>query len=86
MLLGIPNADNEWGLKLDIHEPDDEVPYWFSVTVDLDKEGEEDSSMQISQVKVKGNVAQVQIEVVYVSVHFWYETILILIGQQSLLQ
>ena len=61
--LGIPNAENEWGLMLDIHEPDDEVPYWFSVTIDLDKEGEEDSSMQVSQIKVKGNVAQVRIEV-----------------------
>ena len=62
--LGIPNADNEWGLHLDIHEPDDEVPYWFSVTVDLDKEGEEYSSMQVSQIKVKGNVAQVRIQVI----------------------
>ena len=65
---------------MDIHEPDDEVPYWFSVTVDLDKEGEEDSSMQISQIKVKGNIAQVQIEVVYASMYFQYETILKLIG------
>ena len=63
--LGIPNADNEWGLKLDIHEPDDEIQYWFSVTIDLDKEGEQDSSVQVSQIKVKGNVAQVRIEVIH---------------------
>ena len=62
--IGIPNADNEWGLRLDIHEPDDEIPYWFSVTIDLDKEGEEDSSMQVSQIKMKGNVAQVRIQVI----------------------
>ena len=66
--MGIPNADNEWGLRLDIHEPDDEIPYWFSVTIDLDKEGEEDSSIQVSQIKMKGNVAQVRIEVI----HFGY--------------
>ena len=70
--LGIPNADNEWGLRLDIHEPDDEIPYWFSVTIDLDREGEEDSSMQVSQIKVKGNVAQVKIEVIYFK-HFYFK-------------
>ena len=67
---GIPNYDNEWGLSLDIHEPDDEIPYWFSVTVDLDKEGEEDSSMQVSQIKLNGNVAQVRIEVMHFT-HFY---------------
>ena len=68
--IGIPNYDNEWGLSLDIHEPDDEIPYWFSVTVDLDKDGEEDSSMQVSQIKLNGNVAQVRIEVTHFT-HFY---------------
>ena len=60
---GIPSNDNPWGLKLDIHPPTSDEPYWFSVVVDLDKRGEEDSSMQVSQIKLKGNVAFVRIEV-----------------------
>ena len=63
ILLGVPNDDNPWGLKLDIHPPTSDEPYWFSVVVDLDKRGEEDSSMQVSQIKLNGNVARVRIEV-----------------------
>ena len=61
--LGVPNDDNPWGLNLDIHPPTSDEPYWFSVVVDLDKRDEEDSSMQVSQIKLNGNVARVRIEV-----------------------
>lgn len=61
----IPSDDNPWGLPLDKHPPsyEPENPYWFSVTVDLDKRGEEDSSMVVSQIKLNGNVARVTIQV-----------------------
>ena len=54
-----------WGLPLDKHPPsyEPENPYWFSVTVDLDKRGEDDSSMVVSQIKLNGNVVRVRIEV-----------------------
>ena len=64
---GIPSDNNPWGLKLDIHSPTSDEPYWFSVVVDLDKRGEEDSSVQVSQIKLNGNVARVRIEVRTVS-------------------
>ena len=45
----------------------------LGVTIDLDKEGEEDSSMQVSQIKLNGNVAQVRIEVIYFT-HFHFKS------------
>ena len=54
-----------WGLPLDKHPPsyEPENPYWFSVIVDLDKRGEEDASMVVSQIKLNGNIVRVRIEV-----------------------
>ena len=61
-LKGHPSSENPWGIKLDKHQPTSNETE-ASVVVDLDKRGEEDSTMQISQIKLDGNVARVRIEV-----------------------
>ena len=50
------------GITLDFLPPEEgEEPN--SVTIDLDQPGEEDSSLEVSQVKVDGDMQSVRIEV-----------------------